>query len=107
MIRNTLCPFVLKVLLVGLCSPVQGVLGDVDSNVQEPVILGYGENTFELGPVIHADALDDADRFAENWVVQMSKKDPDIDRFARIQDGRLHIHHYLSNYASFRLQRER
>jgi hypothetical protein len=38
------------------------------------------------------DALDDADRFAENWVVQMSKKDPDIDRYARIQDGRLHIH---------------
>ena len=67
-------------------------LVDADNLVREPVVLGYGENTFELGPLIHADALDDPDRFAENWIVQMSEKDPDIERFARIQDGRLHIH---------------
>jgi hypothetical protein len=39
-----------------------------------------------------ADALDDPDRFVENWIVQMSGRDPDIERYARIQDGRLHIH---------------
>ena len=82
LIQNTLWPFVLKVALVGLCSPVQG----------EPLILGYGQNAFELGSVIHADALDDPDRFAENWIVQMSNRDPEIGRYARIQDGRLHIH---------------
>ena len=70
---------------------LNGLVGD-DSVVRGPAILGYGENVFELGPVIYADALDDPDRFAENWIVQMSDKDPGIDRYARIQDGRLHIH---------------
>jgi pectate lyase len=67
-------------------------LVDSDSLVREPVVLGYGANTFKLGPVIHADALDDPDRFAQDWIVQMSARDPDIDRYARIEDGRLHIH---------------
>jgi hypothetical protein len=66
--------------------------GLVDSNIREPVVLGYGGNTFKLGPVIHSDALDDPDRFAEDWVVQMSERDPDLERYARIQDGRLRIH---------------
>jgi pectate lyase len=67
-------------------------LVDADSLVREPVVLGYGESTFELGPVIHADAMDDSGQFAENWVVQMSQKEPEIERYARIEDGRLHIH---------------
>jgi len=67
-------------------------LVDSDSIVREPVILGYGQDRFELGPLIHAEALDDRARFEENWIVQMSAKDPDLARYARIQDGRLHIH---------------
>jgi hypothetical protein len=63
-----------------------------DSLAQEPVILGYGKGTFELGPMIHADALDEPDRFAENWIVQMSERDPDFERYARIHGGRLHVH---------------
>jgi len=67
-------------------------LVDGDGLVREPVILGYGENTFKLGPMIHADAMDDPERFAQDWIVQMSDRDPGIDRYARIQEGRLHIH---------------
>jgi hypothetical protein len=70
---------------------LNGLVGD-ELVVQKPVVLGYGQDTFEPGPVIHTDTLDDPDRFAENWIVQMSERDPDIDRYARIQDGRLHIH---------------
>jgi pectate lyase len=67
-------------------------LVDNDGTVHGPVILGYGQTTFELGPVVHEDALDDPGQFEQNWIVQMSNRDPEIQRFARIEDGRLHIH---------------
>ncbi|MBT8108963.1 MAG: hypothetical protein KJP17_12040 [Gammaproteobacteria bacterium] len=70
---------------------LNGLVGD-DGTAREPVILGYGTDTFELGPSIYADALDDPDRFDDNWIVQMSDRDPAIERYARIQDGQLHIH---------------
>jgi len=92
-------------VLVGLCLPVQGALGeaqvawetsnglvDIESIASEPVICGYGRDRVELESVSHADALDDPDRFAENWIVQMSERDPDLERYARIQGGRLHVH---------------
>ena len=69
---------------------LNGLVGD-DGAAQEPVILGYGRGAFELGPVIHADALDDPEQFEQNWIVQMSGRDPEIERYARIEDGRLHI----------------
>ncbi len=70
---------------------LNGLVGD-DGAAQEPVILGYGRDTFKLGPVIHADALDDPERFEKDWVVQMSERDPEIERYVRVEGGRLHIH---------------
>ncbi|NNE06760.1 MAG: hypothetical protein HKN15_13650 [Xanthomonadales bacterium] len=69
---------------------LNGLVGD-DQVPSEPVILGYGQDTFKLGPVIHEDPLNDQARFEENWIVQMHDADPEVERYARIQDGRLHI----------------
>jgi pectate lyase len=70
---------------------LNGIVGD-DGVLQQPVILGYGQDAFSLGPIIHADALDDPDQFEDNWIVQISDRDPETERYARVQDGRLHIH---------------
>ena len=70
---------------------LNGLVGD-DDVVEEPVILGYGQDTFGLGPIIHSDALNDPDRFEQDWIVQMSNRDPEIERYTRVQGGRLHIH---------------
>ena len=67
--------------------------GLIDSKAgeSEPVILGYGKDIFSLGPLLYEDPLNDANRFVADWVVQMSAKDPEVERYARIEDGRLHV----------------
>lgn len=57
-----------------------------------PELHGYAAESFVIGPVLHEDRLDDQDSFLRNWRVQQSQADPLLERYARIEDGRLHVH---------------
>jgi hypothetical protein len=64
-------------------------------NVSVPggkTLYGYARSRFSTGDVIYEDKLDDQEMFLKNWVVQQSRADPKLERYARISGGRLHVH---------------
>lgn len=55
-------------------------------------LAGYAEERFTVGPAIFEDMLDDRQQFSRDWVVQMAQTDPHLERYARVEGGRLHVH---------------
>jgi hypothetical protein len=55
-------------------------------------LAGYAEERFTVGPVLFEDMLNDRQQFSRDWVVQMAQTDPHLERYARVEDGRLHVH---------------
>ena len=53
---------------------------------------GYAGEQFSVRKIIHQDMLDDGQSFSRNWIVQQSQKDPQIDRYVKIDNGALQVH---------------
>ena len=63
----------------------------VQSCNETPRLAGYAEERFTVGPVLFEDMLNDRQQFSRDWVVQMAQADPHLERYARVEDGRLHV----------------
>ncbi len=55
-------------------------------------LAGYAKERFTVGPAIFEDLLNDQQQFNRDWVVQMATADPHLERYALVEDGRLHVH---------------
>ena len=63
------------------------------NSLQGGVVLhSYASKRFSTGDILYEDRLDDQAEFQKNWVIQQSKADPELERYARIVHGRLHVH---------------
>ena len=67
-------------------------MGSEDSPTDSEILYGYAKKRFSTGKIIHEDRLNDQSAFQKNWVVQQSQADPQLERYARISEGRLHVH---------------
>ena len=66
----------------------------VNSQAQKNIekkLQGYAAQQFILGAVLCKDKLNDPSVFNKNWVVQMSKADSSINRYARIEGNKLEV----------------
>lgn len=55
-----------------------------------PVVLGWGLDEFTIGEILYEDPLDEAARFASDWVVQMHNQGK-FERYALIKEGKLEV----------------
>ena len=65
------------------------------TNAQKSIdkkLYGFAAEQFTIGSVLYEDKLNDPSVFNKNWVVQMSKADSNIMRYARIEAKKLHVH---------------
>lgn len=47
---------------------------------------------YKIGEELFSDKLDDQETFARNWVMQLAQRDPELESYAEIREGELHIH---------------
>ena len=54
-------------------------------------LYGYAAEQFKIGSILYKHKLNDPAVFQKNWLVQMSKADSSIARYARIEAKKLHV----------------
>jgi len=55
-------------------------------------LYGYAANQYVIASLLFRDKLKNQSDFEKNWIVQMSQTNPEINRYARIENKKLEVH---------------
>ena len=55
-------------------------------------LFGYAVGKFKIGSVLFNDKLNNQITFQKNWIVQLSPEDPDLIRYAKVENDSLQVH---------------
>jgi len=78
----------LVIILMSFCF----LYGQSQNKKAKEKLYGYAAEHYEITSVLFKDMLNNQSKFQKNWIVQMSQSDPEINRYARIENDKLQVH---------------
>jgi hypothetical protein len=63
-------------------------LATIKENV---ALIGYAADVFKVDGIVEKDPLNDENKFKNNWIIQQSNEDANLERYTKIVEGKLEV----------------